>query len=319
MSMVLRASDEPQATRMDFWRHVIDQALVPMDVRLHDGPDERDEIRVRDVGAVRVTETSTGPGEVVRTRKHIGRAEPELYQVFVLAQGGVVGEQGGRTARLGPGDLGVVDISRPYRCVHQTRRAVSVTFPPTLMPLRRDDMARLAGERIPGDRGASALVSSFVRQLPHCAQDEHGRDAARLGTAVVDLLTVALAAQLDRGSAVPPETHGRALLMRVHAFIEARLGDPDLTPATIAAAHHISLRYLHKLFQERQTTVGGWVRSRRLERCRHDLLDPALRDRPVSAIAARWGLTNPAHFSRAFRAVYGLPPSEYRLLTSATG
>ena len=32
----------------------------------------------------------------------------------------------------------------------------------------------------------------------------------------------------------------------------------------------------------------------------------------ASAIAARWGLTDPAHFSRAFRAAYGLPPSEYR-------
>jgi AraC-like DNA-binding protein len=47
-------------------------------------------------------------------------------------------------------------------------------------------------------------------------------------------------------------------------------------------------------------------------RCRRDLLDPALRDRPVSAIAARWGITDPAHFSRLFRATYGVPPSEYR-------
>ena len=45
--------------------------------------------------------------------------------------------------------------------------------------------------------------------------------------------------------------------------------------------------------------------------------DPALRARPVSAIAMRWGLTNPAHFSRAFRAAYGIAPAEYRRMTTA--
>jgi AraC-like DNA-binding protein len=102
-------------------------------------------------------------------------------------------------------------------------------------------------------------------------------------------------------------------LRRVHGFIEARLGDPGLSPGTIAAAHSISPRYLYKLFETQGTGVAAWIRRRRLERCRRDLLDPALADRPVSAIAARWGLTNAAHFSRAFRAAYGAAPSEYRL------
>ena len=54
-----------------------------------------------------------------------------------------------------------------------------------------------------------------------------------------------------------PETHRRALLTRIQAFIQQRLGDPELSPGVIAAAHHISLRYLRKLFQEQGTTVAG--------------------------------------------------------------
>ncbi|MGH3774727.1 MAG: helix-turn-helix domain-containing protein [Pseudonocardiaceae bacterium] len=54
------------------------------------------------------------------------------------------------------------------------------------------------------------------------------------------------------------------------------------------------------------------------DRCRRDLLDPALADRPVSAIATRWGYPNAAHFSRAFRDAYGLPPREYRLAHAVT-
>jgi AraC-like DNA-binding protein len=78
------------------------------------------------------------------------------------------------------------------------------------------------------------------------------------------------------------------------------------------------VRYLYKLFETEPTGVAGWIRERRLERCRRDLLDPALAERPVSAVAARWGLTNAAHFSRAFRAAYGLSPLAYRAMAGGS-
>jgi AraC-like DNA-binding protein len=128
----------------------------------------------------------------------------------------------------------------------------------------------------------------------------------------VDLFSVALAARLGRDGAVPPGSARGALLQRIQAYIERHLADPGLSPGTVAAAHHISVRYLHKLFQERETTVAGWIRRRRLERCRLDLIDPRLRSRPVGAIGARWGFVNAAHFNNVFRTAYGMTPGEYR-------
>jgi AraC-like DNA-binding protein len=166
--------------------------------------------------------------------------------------------------------------------------------------------------RFPGDQGGGALVSSLACQLARRLDDWGAADRARLGAAVLDLFAVALGARLDRGQQLQAGARRRALLVRVQAFIEARLGDPELSPGTVAAAHNISPRYLYKLFEaeEQGRGVAGWIRQRRLERCRRDLLDPALAGRPVSAIAARWGLTNAAHFSRAFRTTYGLAPVE---------
>ncbi|WBB82533.1 helix-turn-helix domain-containing protein [Micromonospora sp. WMMD882] len=80
----------------------------------------------------------------------------------------------------------------------------------------------------------------------------------------------------------------------------------------MAAAHAVSPRYLHGLFEQQGLTVAGWIRRSRLERCRHDLADPRQRRRTVQAIAARWGFTSDAHFSRLFRAAYGVTPGEYR-------
>jgi len=100
--------------------------------------------------------------------------------------------------------------------------------------------------------------------------------------------------------------------VRIHAFIEQHLGDCDLAPGPVAAAHYISVRYLYRLFEAQGTTVAAWIRHRRLERCRADLTDPALGSAPVGAVAARWGLPDSAHFNRLFKRTYGLPPAEYR-------
>jgi AraC-like DNA-binding protein len=102
------------------------------------------------------------------------------------------------------------------------------------------------------------------------------------------------------------------MLLRIHAFIEQHLGDADLAPGLVAAAHYISVRYLYRLFEAQGETVAAWIRHRRLEGCRKELADPAFSAAPVSSVAARWGLPDSAHFSRLFRRTYGLPPAEYR-------
>ncbi|HYP73799.1 MAG TPA: helix-turn-helix domain-containing protein, partial [Microbacterium sp.] len=90
-----------------------------------------------------------------------------------------------------------------------------------------------------------------------------------------------------------------------------------LSPGSIAAAHYISTRHLHGLFQEQGTTVSTWIRMRRLEQCRRDLADPLHAGSPVAAISARWGFVDAAHFSRSFKQAYGVSPSEYRASRAA--
>ena len=70
-------------------------------------------------------------------------------------------------------------------------------------------------------------------------------------------------------------------MQRIHAHIDRNLASTDLSPTSIAAAHFISTRHLHGLFQEQGTSVSTWIRIRRLERCRRDLVNPLFADRPV--------------------------------------
>ena len=141
------------------------------------------------------------------------------------------------------------------------------------------------GGHAPNDRTVVDALVALVRAV-------HSQDAGRP----------------DAGRAVS----GTVLLEQVKAHIEARLGDPGLGPDALARAHYVSTRYLQKQFAADGLTVSGWIRMRRLEACRRDLCDPALAREPISQVARRWALANPAHFSRLFRETYGCTPSELR-------
>jgi AraC-like DNA-binding protein len=315
MSVVFHADAAPPTTRRDYWQHVIEGAIGPLDLRVDGGLDSGDRLRVGEAGAVRVLELTVSNRRIAeRAQTHIRRLDLDVCAIEVHASGRGVVEQNGREACLAPGDLALLDLSRPCRCDYSSAEFVAVVFPRALLPLHPNELARLTGVRVHGDRGLGALISSLARQLPQRLDDCSPADRARLGTAVLDLVTAALTARLDGGQQVPPDSRRRELLLPVLAFIEERLGDRDLSPAGIADAHYISLRYLYKLFETERTTVADWIRRRRLERCRSALLDPARRHTPVSAIAARWGFASAAHFGRAFRAAYGIPPAEYRAI-----
>lgn len=103
-----------------------------------------------------------------------------------------------------------------------------------------------------------------------------------------------------------------AHLQRICQTIETMLSEPDLSPARVAEEHGVSLRYMQKLFTASGTTFGNYVRTRRLERCRADLISPLHAQLSISEICFRWGFNGSAHFSRTFRNQYGMSPREYR-------
>jgi AraC-like DNA-binding protein len=309
MSVRFRAGDEPSMSRRGYWEHVASQAIGALELRIDGDIDPTDEIVAGALGAVSVGALrSRHAGGAVRTIRHVRRDSRELCKIDLPIDGSGVVEQDGRQARLRPGDVAFVDLSRPARWDMSPGRVIAVVFPRHLLPLPPERMRHLTAVAIPGDEGAGGLLSAFVPQVVHRLDEYRPVEATRLGAVLLDLLVPALG-RLD-GRVGP--VGDSALASRISAFIDVHLSDPDLSPESIAAANHLSVRSLHRMFATRQATVATSIRERRLERCRRDLLDPALRDRSVSSIAARWGIMNPSHFTRIFHQAYGAPPARYR-------
>ena len=319
MSTLIRTDHVPAGDLVDFLRAVMARAWLPMECRPERRTDYCAEFRASGLGPLQVVVMEVPPATVTRTPALIAQADPDLLKIVLVRRGSCLVSQEGRQARLTAGGFALYDTRRPYAVVcgpgqDQPVQMMTFMFPPTLLPLSRNWIRQLVAVPFPAGAGLGDVTSQFLLQLARNVDHYSPAEAARLSTAAVEVLGTRLAHELGADDWDTPEVRKHAQLVAVQAFIQENLGDPGLSPSMIAAAHHMSLRSLHQLFHDKGLTVAGWVRRRRLERCRHDLSDPALASRPVAAIAARWGFPNPGDFSRAFRTVHGLPPAEYRTL-----
>ncbi|UOE44396.1 helix-turn-helix domain-containing protein [Agromyces larvae] len=301
-----------QAPLLDFsaFSAVASSAFVPLAIRSDERRSFRGQVRTAEIDRLGFTELSATAHRVERTPKLISEGG-DCYMVgFMLAGSGIL-VQDGRELVMREGDITIYDTARPFSLsFDDDSKNFVVMLPKDMIGLPPELVGELTATRLHDEGRTSALASQFLLHVPqalHSAFPEVRYGLARTSVGLLEvLLTMALGEER-----LEQDPH-QVLLRKIRDYIEQHLGSPDLTPGEIAHAHHISTRHLHGLFRSQGTTVSGYVRTRRLEHCRQDLVNAVYDDRPVSAIAARWGFIDAAHFSRVFRAQYGATPREVR-------
>lgn len=292
----------------------IDRSFVPLRLSSRRPHDFHAAVRAASLRDFDLVELATMPHVVERTRNLVGEGTNEpAYKVSLMLEGTGYIDQDGRDVVLRPGDVAVYDTTRPYTLVFDDRvRTIVTMFPKRLVDLSDDRVARLTATALGSDDALGEMISSVLEQLVGRLHLVNASTGWRLARNAVDLVTILLRDQLGEDRAVPADQ----LLDAIYSYIEERLADPALSPTAIAEAHYISVRYLHALFQHAGISVSAYIRTRRLERCRIDLADPALAGATVTAIASRWSFADAPHFSRTFKAVYGETASEFRARVS---
>ncbi len=149
------------------------------------------------------------------------------------------------------------------------------------------DAAKLQGPLLPDD-----LSEGVLRNL--C-----GLVALACGT---------FAESADRGR----DSLQAARLDAVKRHIDLHLADPELTPASAAAALGISPRQLHRLFEPNDISFTRYVSRQRLLHCRDTIAGATGTGRSVVDIAFGWGFNSMATFYRAFLSEFGSPPAMLR-------
>ncbi|MEU4212761.1 helix-turn-helix domain-containing protein [Streptomyces sp. NPDC026206] len=311
---VFRSEELPVAERFDRWRERMGRTHAPIDLSSDHASDFRAHQRLIGLGAMSVSSSTFQPVLVQRTPRLIRRSDPGLYHVSLLLGGEGEMTCGRQRFAYRAYDFQCVDSSQSHE-IWTGRKPITtlaIAIPHALLPLPRSEAGRLTGRPMSGREGIGALLAQFLTRLEGDATSYRPADGPRLATVLTDLVAALFAHSLDADRSLPPETRQRVLVTRIRGFIQRHLHDPQLTPRTVAAAHHISTSYLHRLFQDEGETVAASIRRQRLHHARHDLADPAQRGIPVHAIAARWGFPRATDFTRAFRSAYGVPPTDFR-------
>jgi AraC-like DNA-binding protein len=235
-----------------------------------------------------------------------------LFFVHVQLEGESVSRQSGRAAHLHAGDFTLCDGNQSYDIEFvRASRLLVLGIPQAILRRHLSCPEDVVAVGMSGSSGLSGLLSSFLRDLwRQCRISLEALGDSRVTHALLELLASAYAGvprlPADRGSMA--DAH-RA---RILEYIEAHLGDSDLTPMKVARACGITPRYLHHLFSGQVDTVARYILRRRLEDCSLALSDPAQRGRTFTAIAFERGFNSTTHFGRAFRARFGMTPREYR-------
>ncbi|OFB35813.1 transcriptional regulator [Mycolicibacterium sp. (ex Dasyatis americana)] len=314
MTSIVSFAELPAKEQFDSWSHTVSQTYVPLVATSYSsaGP-FGGELVSQSVGSAHISEISGGACAVARTAQTIRQCDPGLLKLGLQLRGYCVLTQDGREAALTPGDFALYDTRRQYQLsFDDTFKCLVVMFPRDLLPLRGNELSLFTARRVSGRQGIGGLVAPLLLNMGKQMREDELSGNVELSAAVINMLAAAISEQLGVESRVPPETHRAALILRIKAFIDARLEDPELSSSKIADAHSISPRYLQKLFEGEGMTVTDWIRSRRLQHCRNDLLDPRFAATSIAAIAARWGLIDSSYFSRLFKSAYGESPREFR-------
>lgn len=236
---------------------------------------------------------------------------PSRWLVTLQREGAARVTQDGRQCDVRSGEMFMIDPSRPFSIDTDSIFTHSIYLEPDALRRLMPEAESLTAITFSCTDGPGALFSAFVHQLCTIADTLDERSADHLADAVPSMLSAALTGT-DRSS-VGPSRLQALHRQRILNYISQHLCNSALDATQIAAAVNLSTRYIYELFSgEGGEPLMKRVWSERLDRCRRELAAPSMRARSISEVAYYWGFNDLAHFSRAFKQRFGLPPREFR-------
>jgi len=160
--------------------------------------------------------------------------------------------------------------------------------------------ALAAGAPLPASPGAVAFAGRVLALL---LEPDEAVDPVLAEPLLGGLLT-----GLARAIAPPADPR----LVDIVSCINQNFAHPGLDARTVADACGLSPRRLFQILARNGQSFSALLWERRLETACEWLKDERMRRQPATDIARRLGFKTSTHFSRMFKARYGLPPHAFR-------
>ncbi|MCO5160668.1 MAG: helix-turn-helix domain-containing protein [Mesorhizobium sp.] len=308
MDLIFDTESLPQRERYAAWRDAICDFYVHVDVAATRPEDYRGFIREAKFGEVVMTDILLSEQRIRRDRQHIAQLDKDCYYIQLIHSGNLTVLQRGSSLRSNAARGAIFSASELYELqCHGEVRSFYLELP-------RDDFAsRFDKDRIPVSalinttQGLGRIVTEFCASLAAEGSNLGAGVRAGLGDRLMDVLALTLQSAPEDQPSMDGAVR-KARLMSVQSWIEAHIGEHDLTLERIAVVNGVSLRHLHLLFEGSEMTASEWIWNRRLQLA-YDRI--ARGDgRSITMIAYDLGFNSSAHFSTLFRRKYGISPRD---------
>jgi AraC-like DNA-binding protein len=291
----------------------VSKAIILVTAHQHGNQLSNFDVKKMPLAELRIYDIAIDAITIERRPEDIAQDGIDDYFLTTLTEGSANITQGDNTFHLEPGELAVLWGGAPYATHYPEHSHRLILQMPKHIFFERI-LGREDNNFEPGkfkNTGLTPIVTNLFKSL---AIESGKLTEIEQHTLAASFLELA-GAVIRAGAKPVDETHitnQPALMRRILSYMDEQFTDCELTPERVAKANGISMRYLHRLFQQSGTTVCKWIWERRLKATREDLLNPGMAKMRISEIAFRRGFNDPAHFSRSFRDRFGISPSKLR-------
>lgn len=292
---------------VDKWQAVLSETHLPWSVNIPQSRQFKATVSRWWIDDLALVDCTCMPCGGVRSRRELAQTDEEFAVLLLTRAGHEIVKLGRAETAMQAGDALVWDGRRSAQFAAET----TLVKRSLLIPYAALDEIGLknklsGGCSLNGAAASTQVLSAYLDTLPTALPQIGPSSATALRNATLELLAGAL--RSDRNSS-DSSTVQSALRAAMDRYIEAHLMDYSVTPAAVAKAHGVSVRTVNRVFNASGQTVGKMVQLRRLARARDELINST---QSVTAIALRWGFCDNSHFTRRFKAHYGMTPTSYR-------
>jgi AraC-like DNA-binding protein len=309
-SFAFTAEDMGADENISAWRDAVATLFDVDELASNEADRFRADLRSYAMGPVLLGLARASGQRFRRTPETIARSGVDHIILQFYAKGSYDGQAGDLPLRVRAGDICVLDLAQTLETRATAFENLTLVIPRPMFDAHLIKVEDLHGLLLPHDGALACLVARHLTALFECAPGMTLNECQSVVEGTVSFIVACLRGELERRDA-DRGAMADASLFRVRQYIEARLADADLTANSVAAHFGLSRASLYRLFMP----VGGvadYIRSRRLHRAFFDLAVTGSRAIRISEVARRWQLGTDAHFTRLFKAAYGITPSAAR-------
>ena len=247
---------------------------------------------------------------MVRSPQTIARSGTDHFHLQFYRNNGFVMTVDGAERLVDAGQISMLDLSRPVTLRTDGVDNMSVMISrDMLLPLIADPND-VHGLVLPHDSEANIAIREHLEDMWLQGAHLTVKEGLELSHSTVAMLAGIIRANSQNRAVTRTELR-KSQFRTICRRIDQQLSDPMLDAASLARQFHMTRPTLYRMF-EPHGGISKYILHRRLAGVFRDLSDPSQASERIATILYRWGFSNQTAAGRAFRAAYGMTPSEAR-------